>query len=55
MSITRWDPFDEVTTLRRSMERMFDDFLTPRRTRTGGSEAAWWQPPVEMFETKTTR
>ncbi len=52
MSIMRWDPFEEGSTLRRSMERMFDDFLAPRRASREGHEWAWWEPRVEMFETK---
>jgi HSP20 family protein len=52
MSIMRWDPFEEVTTLRRSMERMFDEFLTPRRTPRERRDWALWEPAVEMFETK---
>src|SRR5579875_981543 len=52
MSIMRWDPFEEVTTLRRSMERMFDEFLTPRRMPRERRDWALWEPAVEMFETK---
>ncbi|HYM69259.1 MAG TPA: Hsp20/alpha crystallin family protein [bacterium] len=52
MSIMRWDPFDEVTTLRRSMERMFDDFFTPRQALRNATEPVAWEPAVEMFETQ---
>jgi len=53
MSIMRWDPFDEVTTLRRTMERVFDDFFTPRRTATVRDVSGLvWEPAVEMFETE---
>jgi len=52
MSIMRWDPFEEVGTLRRSMERVFDDFFAPRRALREKPEWTLWEPPVEMFETK---
>jgi HSP20 family protein len=47
MSILRWDPFDDVSTLRRSMERLFDDMYTRHPTTT----AMVWEPAVEMYET----
>jgi HSP20 family protein len=52
MSMMRWDPFDEFTTLRRSMDRLFDDFFTTRSP-SGRRElvTAGWEPAVEMFET----
>jgi len=52
MSIMRWDPFDEVSTLRRSMERMFDDFFTPRQALRSATGPIAWEPAVEMFETQ---
>ncbi len=51
MSIMRWDPFDELGTLRRSMDRMFDDFFTTRRNGREGATLQW-EPPIEMFETE---
>jgi HSP20 family protein len=53
-SMIRWDPFEEVGTLRRAMGRLFDDvILSSRRTgRTGDAlPAAAWEPAVEMYET----
>jgi len=49
MSIMRWDPFSEVGTLQRSMDRLLEEFFTKRP----GREAApmGWEPSVEMFET----
>jgi HSP20 family protein len=45
----RWDPFTEVETLRRSMDRVFDELMmrTPRRTEAPKER----EPSVEMFET----
>ncbi len=45
MSIMRWDPFEDVGTLRRSMDLLFDDVFT-----RDPANAAW-KPAVEMFET----
>lgn len=50
MSIMRWDPFEEVGTLRRAMDRLFDDFFTTRRP-SRELAAAEWEPAVEMYET----
>ena len=50
----RWDPFEEVGTLRRAVDQLFDDaMLTGRRGQTSGNglPAAAWEPAVEMFET----
>ncbi len=49
MKIMRWDPIDEMGTLGRSMERLFDDFFTPRPDRKPAMLE--WEPAVEMFET----
>lgn len=49
-SIMVWDPFGEVTTLR----RMFDSAAAPQRTapaRDGNGLA--WAPRVEMYETES--
>ncbi len=45
MSIMRWDPFEDVGPLRRSMDRLCDDVFT-----RDPANAAW-EPAVEMFET----
>ena len=53
-SIMRWDPFEEVGTLRRAVDRLFDDVLPggrAPRTATNGLPAAAWEPAVEMYET----
>jgi HSP20 family protein len=53
-SIMRWDPFEEAGTLRRAVDRLFDDVLLggrAPRTATNGLPAAAWEPAVEMYET----
>jgi len=50
VSIRRWDPFDELASLRESMERVFDEFFTSRRTERRGVPAVW-EPAAELFET----
>jgi len=47
-SIIRWDPFEEVGTLRRAVDRLFDDVLIGEQA---GLPAAAWKPAVEMYET----
>ena len=50
MSLMRWDPFDEIMSMRESMDRLFEDFFS-RRPRTAGPLV--WQPAVEVAETDT--
>ncbi len=44
-SLMRWDPFEDIGTMRRSMDRLLDDVFT--RDLAGVA----WEPGVEMFET----
>jgi len=48
VSLIRWDPFDDLASLRESMDKLFEEFFT-RRPR--GPALATWQPAVEVFET----
>lgn len=50
MSIMRWDPFEDAGTLRRAMDRLFDDFFSTRRPSRDLAEMAR-EPAVEMYET----
>jgi len=52
MSIRRWDPFDELASLRESMERLFDDFFTTRRPARALAPTVW-EPAIELYETDT--
>jgi len=46
-SLIRWDPFAEFSSLRRTMDRVFDDFMGIRPWR-GEVEMAF---PVDLYET----
>jgi HSP20 family protein len=50
MSMIRWEPFDEMMSMRESMDRLFEDFFS-RRPRQAGPLV--WQPAVEISETDT--
>lgn len=52
-TIIRWNSFGEAGSLRRAVDRLFDDALLggPYRATRNGQPAAAWQPAVEMFET----
>lgn len=47
-SIIRWDPFGEMHSLRRAMDRVFDDF--GRGWRSGDAELTF---PIDLSETET--
>lgn len=51
MSLTRWDPFREIVSLREAMDRLFEEsFVRPFRTwpRTADFELTL---PIDMYET----
>ena len=50
MSLIRWDPFDDLASLRESMDKLFEEFFS-RRPR--GAAVTAWQPAVELYETDT--
>jgi HSP20 family protein len=50
MSLIRWDPFDDLASLRESMDKLFEEFFS-RRPR--GTAVSAWQPAVELYETDT--
>jgi len=51
MSMIRWDPFDDLASLRESMDKLFDEFFTRRPDRRAGVPVAW-QPAIEAYETE---
>lgn len=50
MSITRWDPFQNLATLQDQVNRLFDSSFTSRRGDT--SALTTWAPPVDIYETE---
>lgn len=52
MSMIRWDPFDDLASLRESMDKLFDDFFTRRPEQGGRRMAMVWQPAIEAYETE---
>lgn len=50
MSLTRWDPFREMVSLRDAMDRLFEEsFVRPLGSRTFGNGGL--TVPVDMYET----
>lgn len=49
MSMIRWDPFDDLASLRESMDKLFEEFFTRRPDRARAPVV--WQPAIEAFET----
>jgi HSP20 family protein len=49
--LVRWDPFSEIETLQRSINRLFDDVGATRRQRREGADAVW-APAVNSYEDK---
>jgi HSP20 family protein len=47
MALIRWEPFREINTLQREMNRLFDDFMVPTTRENGFSFA----PAAEIEET----
>jgi HSP20 family protein len=50
MALVRWEPFGGLTSLRREMERLFEDFLERRPFHLG--ELGVTEPAVEVSDTK---
>ncbi len=50
--ITRWDPFQDVVTLRDAMDRLFEEsFISPRLFTTRDTTGAVAALPLEVYET----
>jgi HSP20 family protein len=49
MALTRWEPFREINTLQRQMNRLFDDVMSPLTRYENGDFT--FAPPVELNET----
>jgi HSP20 family protein len=50
MALMRWEPSEGLTSLRREMERLFEDFFERGARRSGALGA--WEPAVEVADTK---
>jgi len=46
MALIRWQPFSDIETLRRQMDRMFDDITGVN----GYEESTNWRPAVELID-----
>jgi HSP20 family protein len=53
MSLIRWQPMRELDTLRRQMDRMFEDILSDRSLPVFSTGDMTWVPAIEMTETET--
>lgn len=51
MALIRWQPFQEIDTLQREMNRLFDDVLAPTARRENGMS---FVPAAEMQETESS-
>ncbi len=52
MSVLRWDPFEELREVQRSLDRLFDELVGRRPPRRAQArEVAVWEPAVEVYET----
>lgn len=50
MSIVRWDPFGNITTLQDRINRLFDDAF-PRSAEGDDDMICAWRPMVDIYET----
>lgn len=48
MTVTRFNPFNEMLNLQREMNRLFESFAPARRD--GGYDSAVWRPMVDVHE-----
>ena len=52
MTITRWDPFQDLISLQERMNRLFDETLCSQAGEEEASSAAW-APVVDIYETES--
>ncbi|MFQ5720406.1 MAG: Hsp20/alpha crystallin family protein [Acidobacteriota bacterium] len=50
MTLSRWDPFEDLTRIQERMNRMFEDSLGRTRGDLSG-ETGRWVPAVDIYET----
>ncbi|MFQ5839912.1 MAG: Hsp20/alpha crystallin family protein [Candidatus Methylomirabilales bacterium] len=51
MAIVRWDPFQDLMTIRDRMNRLFEETLTRGRDREEPAALGSWVPAVDIYET----
>ncbi|MGH7350980.1 MAG: Hsp20/alpha crystallin family protein [Candidatus Methylomirabilales bacterium] len=51
MGIVRWDPFQDLVSLRERMNRLFEQTLDHSRGEREGMAAWTWAPAVDIYET----
>jgi HSP20 family protein len=50
MALVRWEPFEGLTSLRREMDRLFENFFERGPQHPG--DVGLWEPAVEIADTK---
>lgn len=51
MALARWNPMGDLMSLRREMDRLFDQAFRRGDGEEGGWAAGTWAPPVDIHET----
>lgn len=51
MELVKWNPWNEMMSLRNSLERMFDDRFPADRGEGREAAGGFWNPAVDVFET----
>lgn len=51
MTLSRWDPFRDMTSLQERMNKLFEDSLMRSRTSDQEFPMGSWTPPVDIYET----
>jgi HSP20 family protein len=51
MALARWDPIQDVLSMREQMNRLLNEAFGRRGGEEGGWTAGAWTPPVEIYET----
>ena len=50
MAIVKWSPLKEIEEIRKEMDRLFEEFLSPVRRRRAVSTEGVISPNVDIFE-----
>ena len=53
MTLVRWDPLKDVSSLQDRINRMFEDFFPRSRDLNEEIDSCAWRPPVDIFEIET--